>query len=644
MSPRKRNVKIADNAVAGVAAATRRKPAQLTSLVARLATLGMYLCALAWPLGAYQRVLGPLHLHHIALAPILFSALMELQRDKRLRAPFELWWPCAVVAVLGGALRVAGYDGIPWRVPILCGVFVAVIHLARNRETILRALQCSVAGGGIMMLLSVLARLRIVYPTAYSLDSGLLMAGPYTVRGGLTAGLVCLALLPPLVAARRNSEYAPGRIGVIAWFLLPAATCVYFLLPPRPDLVALQPAHNMFLFPAAALLVPTLWLVARMAAKLWLARKFMAPGVYRWFIATLLAGVFLVLLLAPVPSVGLVFLGALVVGYGQPYVVKATPVRQPVAVAVAATAALLVVNMMFVLPGDPRDYEQRAQTALARGDLDAMRAHLDFVKRIAPNEARADYYLARAWLAEDKLAAAAQAFGRSLHDLPTRLLPPPDASLVADFLNELRDRSSALPEQLRGVAYEQALIAAGRDSHALSLLELRGESGQYPDMNVWPLATALATALDAPGLVDTFLDWDAGVLAAILESAGPHNAVVAAPLGFPEGLLPLTAMAQIGPECDFVQVISPAGKAGGARMNNARKPAFTDAAMRLSNPGWRDWRRDADGQWRLAFGMAAVIRIDNAPEVLFNPYPTQLDEHVEGLWEITVFVPAKGGA
>jgi hypothetical protein len=606
--------------------------------VSVLAGLGVYLFGFAWPLGAYQRIYGGLHLHHLALVPIFLAALLDMKQHKRLRVPFELWWPCALILVLVGLLRAMGHTEISWRVAGACVLFVAVAHSVRNRRTALRALQFTVMSGSVMLLLSALARFELVYPTTYDLESGLVMAGPYSVREGVAIAVCCLLLLPALVAAARNGEFTPCRIGVAAWFLLPVAAVLYGYPAPHSDLRLFQPWHGLFLLPTALLAALFLWGVARIGAKLLVARKFMAPGVYYWLMGALLAGVLSTLALAPPLLSGFVFLLAIIAGYAQPYVASKTTTR-PVAALVVLTGVVVTINITMILPGDPRNYEQFARNALARGDVEALPDHLAFVQGIAPGETRAAYYSARAWLARNQLIAAVQSFRASLKPGATRLLPPPDETLIAEFLNEMRDRSSALPERVRGVAYEQALMAAGRERHALSLLELRGESGDHPETETRSLAAALATVLDAPHLTDTLRQWEGGLLTDILLSAGTHNEIAAVPQGFPQELLPMVVLAQPGFDRDRFHVFSPAGQTGAVRRADAKTPGFTDMALVLGDPGWGEWRQNAAGIWALSFGMIAEVHILNAPHLLLRSYPTQWEDYTEGGWEIRIFLP-----
>ncbi len=601
-----------------------------------MAGLGVYLFALAWPLGAYQRILGPVHLHHIALVPIFCCLFFDLKRHKRWRTPFELWWPCALICLLTLVLQITN----PADTLALCGVFVAVSHVVRNKQTTLRALHLSVVGACVMMLLSLLAQGNLIYPTVFNPDTGLVMAGPYSLQDGLFSVAACSLLVPGLLAAARRGEHTPGRLGIAVWILLPLVLTLFCFLSPRIDLETVRPAHGIFLMPTVLFAAIVLWGIARITAKLWLARRFMIPGIYCWLIAALVSGTLLALWIMPLTGVGIVFLVALIAGYGQPYV-SPEPGTRLLPILGLITAGLVFLNLVFLLPGDPRNYERFAQTALANNDTEALHKHLAFVTEIAPEESRAHYYRARAHLADGNLYAAAQTFSHSLGDMQPRLLPAPDKMLVDEFLNEMRDISSAMPEKLRGLAYEQALIAAGRERHALSLLELRGDPAATTTLARWPLAAALATLLDAPQLLDTLKDWDAELLTAILESAGPDSARITAPEGFPTNLLPLVAMAQTESTSESIQVFTPAGLTGGMRIPDTDAPEFIDIALALSTPEWQQWHQNDSGVWRLAFGKVAEIHIKNGPEIFFGVYPIPRESREDGVWKIAIFMPGE---
>lgn len=609
-----------------------------------LALFGLYLLALAWPLGAYQRIAGPVHLHHVALAPVFACTLHDWMRNKRLRTPFELWWPCVLLALLAGVLYLGGYPTMPWRLAGCAFTAIAVIHVARNRGVILWSIQLSVVGGAAMLLLSVLARAGVIFPTAYARASGLVMAGQYGIAEGVFASTALILVLPALIQARRAREFNPKLIYVFVWVLLPVLAAWWLFWPPRPALRAWHPEHNFFLFPVVFLAVLTLWMCARVAARQIIARHAANAGAAHGALAVaLIAAVIAAFVLAPRPEIGPVFLLALSAAYAGPGTTRTLQVP-PKKWLAAPILLALVVNLTFILPGDPRDYEHMARRALARGDHAALREELRFIKTLAPEERRADYYLAWTWLAENNLPAAATAFGQAMRPGRARLLPAPGADDVDAFLTEMRDRSSALPERIRGLAYEQSLIAAGREQHALSLLELRGETTLQATMPVWPLAMALAATLEAPHMADTFRGWAPGLLLAVLESAGPFNRVSPAPNEMPRGQLPFIAMARAEKRKLSVHVFSPAGTFGGVLLESDRSAPVQDIGVMFAESGWGRWRQNAAGEWILPFGLNAVVRIGNTPQVHFHQHVALPEDLPIYLWELQILVPAENHA
>lgn len=602
-----------------------------------LALLGIYLFALSWPLDAFQRILWPIHLYHLALVPAFCCAGYDLKRNKRLRTPFELWWPCLVIFLLTLYLWLTNHTVNPLGVGMLCLSFVVVAHVVRNRQVVLQTLSLFLLSVCLMMVLSLFSACRQLFPTAVNLDSRWVMAGPYTVQAGIFIIIVGLLLLPALGMAVKRGEFRPGKGRMALGILLPILFVVFIIVSPRFDLSLTYPGHVTFLAPTVFPVVILLWGMARIMGKLKVAAKFMEPGVYTWLIVMLFAAVVVLVWVAPVPAIGHVVLLAVIAGYGQPYVVAESKTRMR-PLLVVLVLLVLAVNIAVILPGDPRNYERSAQAALTQKKLDNTLRHLEFVKEIAPEESLADFYIAVAHLKKEELSQAAKAFTHSLRDSKTRLLPAPDEQHIVMFLDEMRAKSSALPERIRGLAYEQALVAAGRERHALSLLELRGTSAGEGALSTWPLASVLAAMLKAPQLTETLADWNPNLLATILESASPGNKRVVPPEGFPETLLPLVAMASNEDGQDIIQVFTPQGAFGGVRVSADDPLAFVDVTLAISPPEWREWQKNPAGLWTLAFGKVAEIHIMNSPEVFFSVYPTPPGDNIP---DVVIFMPEK---
>ncbi len=604
-----------------------------------LAAYGVYLFALSWPLGAWQRLAGPVHLHHVALAPLIFCALRDWMNNKRLRTPFELWWPCVLTAVLIVVFKLGGTETVSWMLiaPALMAVFV--MHGTDNRGVVLWAIYLSMMSGALMLSLSVFSRIGLLFPTTWQQTSGLVMAGPYGVTEGFFASLALMLLLPALNRARRAGEFLPGCSARFIMLALPVLFILWLFLSPRPDLWSWRPGHQLFLHPTVWLAAVALWGCARLASKHIVMGGTPSAGVaHGWLAVAVLGMAATALALFPYPEAGPVLLLAMTAGYARPGATT-SPVVRPSRWLLAPVALLLVLNILFIRSGDPRDYDSMARRALVRKEYGLLRERLAFIKTRAPGDTRADYYIARAWLAEKNLPEAAAAFRRAMGPSRPRLLPPPDTTAVDAFLAEMRDASSAMPERMRGLAYEQCLIAAGRDRHALSLLELRGETSTFPGLVAGPLAQALGTLLGAPHLVTVFQSWDAGLLLAVLESAGPMNRTVSASAVFPPSQLPLVVMAGGEGDVLHVNVYSPAGSFGGTLLLNSQRHRPHDVGTLFGDTGWGPWRQNAAGEWLMSYGQSTIIRVGNGPQVFFRatiPSPDALPFH--GV-EVVITVP-----
>ncbi len=620
-----------------VTSAHGQKPVSGSVALEHLAALGVYLFALSWPLDVYQRVLWPVHLYHIALIPVFLCAAYDLKHNKRLRTPFELWWPCIAIFFAVAGIRVAGYPADVPKTGALCISFICLSHVMRNRQMMLRTLYLFLWGSTVAMALHLAAALSVIYPTVFDVNSGWVMASSYSMQEGIATALIAIVLIPALAKAARSQEYAARPARVVLWAALPGLFILYCIMSPCLPTQNFLPWHAAFLMPVVIPCVLILWGIARVTAKLYVARRYLEPGVYGLMIAALLSGVLILFWIAPEPAIGYVFLLAAISGYGQPSVLSESKTRLLPTLA-TITTVVLIVNMVFVLPGDPRNYERIVQVALKNKVSAQMLAYLEFVKTIAPEESRADYYIARVLLSQGNLSDASKMFSRSLHSAGHRLLPPPDEKLIDLFLNEMREKSSALAEEARGLAYEQSLVAAGRDRHALALLELRGKPDETSNLFAGPLASALAFFLEAPHLAETLATWNASLLLGVVKSSVPDTRIVAAPADIPDSILPFIVVADNSTGRDFIHFFSPQGNGGGIRLSAMHQPVLMDMPLAISPPEWKEWRKNNEGLWTLAFGKIAEIHIANMPEIYFSVYPSAPDVK---FCSTVIFVPEK---
>lgn len=603
-----------------------------------LVSCAVLLFALSWPIGAYQRVAGPVYLYHLALLPLTLAALRDWQRNKRMGVPFELWWPCAMVMAIAILLALIRKDASP---PATAGaglVFIVTFHSVRNRLLILQALHLFALSVGIMLILSLAVKWNLLYPTAFSLDTEWAMAGPFSISNGLFLVTLAILLLPALLRTAQKDECGLKRT-MIWTCLFSAISIALFVIEYKNSNGFYHAAgSNLFLFPTVLITLILLWGMARIAAKLQVARSYLPPGIYQPLLGAVVLGTGAALIQRPSADVGYGFLLALAAAYAHPgHFADAKPVLPWYAI--PPVIALLGFNLVFILPGDVRDYERTAQQRLAQKDNAYVRHYMNAVAHFSPNESRTDYYIAKSYLEEGRLNAAADAFARALRPVKPFVLPPPDDRLIEEFLNDMRDISSALPESVRGIAYERSLIAAGREKHALSLLELRTIPSLPAIGCTRPFAQSAALALNDADLTEVFETWDAPLLAGILKSAGPRNSIRGVPESFPQAWLPLVAMARETSETLDLLLFTPAGGFGGSC--RVRKAPLSVPDL-LAESGWRHWRQTDESVWQLSFAGKGLVELGNGPKIHFHPAPLISSPNNDATWEIVVYLPGVG--
>lgn len=600
----------------------------------------LYLIALAWPLGAYQRVAGPVHVHHLAFIPLFWNTFQYWRIHKRLQTPFELFWPCAVICILTLGAALSGYEVALLDILGLCGAFVVLYQNIHSRREIWTGLLLSLLSGAAMVTLSLLSRFNWILPTTFSPETRLVMAGPYSLAEGTCSALLLLLAACSLLFASRVGDCHVPRISLLAFLFLLVPFALFILFPFIAPMPFLNVSPELFVFPLLLPALVAIWGCARIAAKLVVASTHMPGSLAVGLPVIICTGVCVVVSLGESPSLGPVFLLALLAARSKPQL-KLESSSACSLLPIVPLIGLVCINLALLLPGDPRNYEVMALQRLATGDYAALRAHLAFIKDLAPGERRADYYIARSYLSEGRLNQAAASFACSIGSFnrSSRILPPPGATEIDSFLNDLRDISSGLPEQVRGLAYEKALIAADRERHAFSLLELRGTPLSLQGVSSVPLAKALAELLGVPSAVSMLSAWSPGLLAAILESGGPFNAIIAAPPDFPPSHLPCVVMLRPTQNYVSVRIFTPAGDAGGMKMYAEAPDLFLDAASLLLENSWGDWHQDAKNRWKLDFGSSIAVYATPRPEVVFLSDIAPLAAYPLEEGEVSIFVP-----
>jgi hypothetical protein len=599
------------------------------------AALSLALLALTLPLGYWDRLLYIFHLHHLALIPLILVTGYYWKKYQRISTPFELWFP-ATLLILFALLPASPQP--PLHLAMAAALFVLTYHVCDSSALVFKTLQFSLLGNSLALLLNSAARWEWIYPTFFDPASALSLAGPTKPESCLTS-LVLVIIIPfALESARRTGMHRSGTF--ITWLeraalLLPP---FFFFSPETLSLKLFAQGGQIFLPAALPLTLTALWFIARIAAKLKIASSHLPEILARTFAGLVLIAAACFLLAGILPDNNGVLVLALLAAVAKPALLHhEKTVGKGYALLLAPVLLLLTLNILIIRSDDPRNYEYRAQRALQHNDLDGLQEHLDFVQERCPGERRADYYEARLLVALDNLDGARKSFELSLQPGRNILLPPPGEKEIELFLEEIRDRSSAQPESLRGIAYEQALLAAGRERHALSLLEIRGRTPPQENTDATPLAGALASFLEAPELEEQFARWDAALLADILQSVTPFSEIQQAPPAFPPALLPFVA--SIRPDFDSLEgmLFTPSFRGGGTVMLSSLQ---SDSIMPSFEPGiWDLLREDSNQHWYLDFSDRFTIRLSPEADFQFHRRIPLEDTLIEGMPHLMIYMP-----
>ena len=513
---------------------------------------GLLLYSALWPWG----LLGPLP--GLLILCLLASSIISVVRERKLLVPFELLWPPFLLAVgtawSGCSLELTAYT---W---VALAFFVGTTHLTPGPAQARLCLQASAFSGACVAAFSIAAHLfpsAMVIPMGYSVATGMTMTAASDIPTG--AWTLSLCLLLALLEIKSSNTRRQRVLWGLAGMLL-AITLSRTVVQALPHLDSWRPPMRLSMAPPAFLtLLVALWLVARVAAKLHVAREEFSRSAVATPLSMLAVSV-LFLLLAPMPlRPHHTFLLGLCAAYATP---RQDEIRQtkitPMVAAVAA--ALIWVNLWpgfpRTYPYDPRNYERAAQKELAMGRYDALSARMDYVERLAPEERRTHFWRAKAALDQKQYRQAAAELTASIEPLTGQewtLLPPPKPSKVDQITAELRDVFSSLKRPPPHLGYERLLVARGETRGALKLLDIRRNHLRPATDNSDPeellpapeaLRAGLAFLLGDPGLSSQFENWSAADLLAVLRNCGGQ--VAQAPKKFPRDRLPLVLAAYTG--------------------------------------------------------------------------------------------------
>lgn len=574
----------------------------------------LYLLAAAWPWEVYGLLPGlyvPLSL--LAALALAAGLAVDVIRSGRPKIPFDLLWPAVLLALSGLAL-----GGLQDSLDLFAGglALMAVVHTAQHRELVLRALRLTVLSTAAVALISLAGKTGTPVPTAFSPVSGAVLSFPRDLPGGaltlvLGGGLAFALAFTPMSRVQRTGLLFVGFFPLSLVVMMSIRT---LMSPAAWTLPELPP-------PSATLLVGaiSLWLCARVCGRLIVSRLEDAPGIQIALLVVTLGGGLTALACLKLPGHGVLATLGLIAAYAVPRW-KAPAYqdawRWPFWLAFLTAAALGAFNIGLVFennPRDPRNYAQTAREWLADARYEALDVYLAFWDRAVPGERRTHWWRAQMRLRQGDLEGAATAFRHALQPGLPRLLPPPATDEIEVFLGRLRDAVSAQPLEARGLAYERALLGAGRRDQALASLRVRGDGGaDLPPMPA--LARALAAMLGAPETAAELAEWPGGELVRIFASLGAD--IEHAPLGFPPHRLPLVLHARADAASVCVEVWAGSAHFGGEWLvqDSVREDRAAGALY------WGPFRRAGGGEWVATLGpeMLAELHFGGDPRIDFN--------------------------
>lgn len=487
------------------------------------------LFAMAWPWDVYQYVpwVG-MRITTLSALGLIVLWLADLTLNRRNRVPFELAWPVAALLVLSWIPVFTQGAPFPISESAFALFFVAVCHFGPSGNEATRYLVYAAVSGTCVAVLSILAFVGVLLPTAHSFPTGEMLAAAHDIPAGILTLLVGLIAGRWFVLGERRTLRFRLAATLAATFIVAALVVVLVPVVRHFPIRLLHSAGRDSVWALTALVV-TVWLAARVMAKLLIARQnpVRRPATVYFIICAVIVGV--ALCLPFIPRSSYVFLFAVSAACAR---AKDEPQQTPAWARWCwiPLTLLVVLNLGHIYPEntyDPRNYDAaNAQDMRDDVSFDILYMRMAFFESRSPGESRTHLWRARLALEQGVPETASSEFALSLSKPgtgdPSPILPPPSVAEQDDFLTRLRDYCSSLPEDSRGFAYERALVAAGRDDAALAALRLRvaPPSADVGSLSSKPLAETLAQLLGSEQIAEKLSEWSAGELVSILEQWG----------------------------------------------------------------------------------------------------------------------------
>lgn len=452
--------------------------ARLTDLTHRWAVGCFVASAAALPWGSLQQVSAD----GVDLASLfaLAGGMLTLPGifADRLRVPFELVWPVLLLIAASGVRAVAGGEHVPWvAVVAAASGFLGAAHAVRHPSVSWAGPSAWALFAPVPVLLSAGASMGWMFPEGWSRGGQPLLGAPdlsaFTGTLLLSVGAAVLRVAVSLLRGKWHAilYLAPAMLG--AGIL---AVMIRFLGWPAAEM---GPEGAGFTSGRLSETLLLLYLGARMAAKLAVAARNrrdpeLVPGAL-----ALLLGMPVVVLWPPGAAVSVAVAGGMLAG---PAISRgADPADRPpggLRFMTLVPLGLAALRLVFVMPGDPRDYAVRADRLVRSGRPDVAELLLRQVYTRVPAESRAMWQLAWLDLArqDPDLAAywAVRALNAARSEIRSAFLAHPEPAEIQRFIDVLRDtvaRNTAEGRPEGTLALGQVLLAAGRTDQALALLD-----------------------------------------------------------------------------------------------------------------------------------------------------------------------------
>jgi hypothetical protein len=505
---------------------------------------------------------------------LFICAIAHWARTQRLRVPFELAWPALLVVFLAWAGAATGSESRPLRVTGLVLVYLATVQAMGSRAAAGRCLAAFLGSSGMLALFSLAARTfwsGALHPAGYDLGTGVTVHAARTVADGVWT-LAAAAILGAAFAARGGMRPRDRALAGIAGFLCLAALAQ-----------TLSPAHALRGLPfdlrlpgeepaAWTMLLVTVWLVARTAARLAVERiETPEPALLPVLAATTAAG--LLFLLLPVES-RLLHVMLLAVAAGAATRRTEPP---PGALAPLVFAPLLLFLVLCGAmspdrdnPSDPRNYDFAAAADLEAGRLDLLEQRLEYFESLHREERRTHYWRARIALERGHTRTAATELraavaGITLPPVKIRKWTRPvmvwnadeGGQEVQEVRREIRDLLSAGPQPVPHLAHER-LLAADMDASAVAQLmrsrlrqsvsRFAGQEDALDRLPGKPFARALAFLAGRDREHAAFDAWTPSEMILVLEQCGAEFVFIGGDADYPAAL-PVVCAAYTEPGC-----------------------------------------------------------------------------------------------